>query len=195
MSEPTVVVLQEAVTREAFAELAATRGWKPMGDVVRGHFVLASERYTSSDGTTLEYLEDHTSDVRCVQLRGARQDDLASLVRQHLPGYTAEELLRALAEDEEPLTWIRGLSRLAACRPATMQARYLALWSRGLNHELVPIRRAAIRTCYGCKWPELPPIVQARLGVERELIQPLQALHDYLQRLERRASATNPPEA
>lgn len=181
MSDDATLVFRGSVDREAIVRFARRLGWTPTGDVQRGHFVLASERFTTSDGTTVEYLEDHTADVRFVQLSGPSQTSVASILRESLPCYDADELLRLLPNAEHPREWIRGLSRLAVYRPDETHPRYLALWSRALNHPELAVRRAAIRTCYGCTWPELLPLVMARIAVDRALERPLTALARHLQ--------------
>ncbi len=179
---PSIVVLDEAVRHAVILDVARRWGWKPLGDVRRGHFVLASERFTAADGTSIEYLEDHTADVRFVQLVGPGQLDIAHRLRQELPHYDEQTLLREVPQALEPLEWVRGLSRLAAYRPRELSTPYLALWSRALNHLDRAVRRAAIRTCYGCPWPELVPLVAGRVALERELRKPLQTLARHLER-------------
>lgn len=180
MTDPSVVVFRDSVGRNTIALVAHRHGWKLLGDVVRGHFVLASERFAADDGTIVEYLEDHTAAVRFAQIRGPGQGLIASTLRNTLPYFEPEEILRNLPDSDDPHAWIRGLSRLSACRPSQTHARYLALWSRGLNHAQVAVRRAAIRTSYGCSWPELMALVQGRAAVEAELKAPLRALLQHL---------------
>ena len=181
MSEDDTLVFRESVDRDRIVAFARRLGWSASGDVQRGHFVLASERFTTSDGTTIEYLEDHTGDVRFAQLSGPSQTSVASILRESLPCYEASELLRALPESKEPIEWLRGLSRLAVYRPKQTNTLYLSLWSRALNHADASVRRAAVRTCYGCTWPELLPLVLGRIAVEREIKRPLQALARHLE--------------
>ncbi|MEM6293130.1 MAG: hypothetical protein AAGA54_17775 [Myxococcota bacterium] len=179
---PSIIVLNDVVHHAAILEVARRWGWKPVGDVRRGHFVLASERFTASDGTSIEYLEDHTANVRFMQLVGPGQRDIVRRLRQELPYYDEQVLLREVPQATEPVDWIRGLSRLAAYRPREFSTPYLALWSRALNHRDRAVRRAAIRTCYGCPWPELVPLVAGRIAVERELRKPLKTLAQHLER-------------
>jgi len=181
VSEDDTLVFRESVDRDRIVAFARRLGWSASGDVQRGHFVLASERFTTSDGTTIEYLEDHTGDVRFVQLSGPSQASVASILRESLPCYEARELLKTLPECKEPIEWLRGLSRLAVYRPKQTNTLYLSLWSRALNHADAAVRRAAVRTCYGCTWPELLPLVLGRIAVEREIKRPLQALARHLE--------------
>ncbi|MBV1859219.1 MAG: hypothetical protein KUG77_12465 [Nannocystaceae bacterium] len=192
MSEDDTLVFRESVDRDQVVAFARRLGWTASGDVQRGHFVLASERFTTSDGTTIEYLEDHTGDVRFVQLSGPSQRSVAAVMRESLPCYDASELLRALPESKEPIEWLRGLSRLAVYRPKHTNTLYLSLWSRALNHADVSVRRAAIRTTYGCTWPELLPLVIGRIAVEREIKRPLQALARHLKSVATGAATTRP---
>lgn len=181
MSDEPTLVFRGSVDRATIVAFARRLGWTATGDVQRGHFVLASERFTTSDGTTVEYLEDHTADVRFVKLSGPSQSSVAAILRESLPCYDADELLGTLPDAQHPVEWIRGLSRLAIYRPAHTHPRYLALWSRALNHPELAVRRAAVRTCYGCTWPELAPLVLARIAVDPALERPLKALARHLQ--------------
>lgn len=192
MSEDDTLVFRESVDRDRLVGFARRLGWSGSGDVRRGHFVLASERFTTSDGTSIEYLEDHTGDVRFVQLSGPSQSSVASILRESLPCYEASELLRTLPEAKEPIQWLRGLSRLAVYRPKQTNTLYLSLWSRALNHTDASVRRAAVRTSYGCTWPELLQLVLGRIAVEREIKRPLQALARHLKRVAAGAATTRP---
>ncbi len=183
MSEEGTLVFRESVDRKAIVRFAVRLGWAPAGDVERGHSVLASERFTSSDGTTIEYLEDHTGDVRFVQVSGPSIHTITSILRESFPYYEAGELLDSIPDAEDPVDWIRGLSRLSVYRPELTHPKYLALWSRALNHSDVAVRRAAIRTSYGCRWPELLPLVKGRIAIEPALGSPLEALARHLQNL------------
>lgn len=195
MSEDDTLVFRESVDRDRIVGFARRLGWAASGDVQRGHLVLASERFTTSDGTTIEYLEDHTGDVRFVQLSGPSQGSVASILRESLPCYDAADILRTLPESKEAVEWVRGLSRLAVYRPQQTDSLYLSLWSRALNHADASVRRAAVRTSYGCAWPELLPLVLGRIAVERELERPLQALARHLKSVVATGSATTPPSA
>ncbi len=192
MTEDDTLVFRESVDRDRIVAFARRLGWSGSGDVQRGHFVLASERFTTSDGTTIEYLEDHTGDVRFVQLSGPSQTSVAAILRESLPCYDADELLRTLPDSTQAMEWLRGLSRLAVYRPKQTNSRYLSLWSRALNHADPAVRRAAVRTSYGCTWPELLPLVLGRIAVEREIKRPLQALARHLKSVEAGAATTRP---
>lgn len=192
MSDDGTLVFRESVDRESIVAFARRLGWASSGDVQRGHFVLASERFTTSDGTTVEYLEDHTSDVRFVQISGPSLHTVGSILRESFPHYDADTLLGALPDADDPLDWIRGLSRLAVYRPELTHPRYLALWSRALNHADTAVRRAAIRTSFGCRWPELLPLVLGRAAIDRELKRPLEALARHLKSLAAGGATTRP---
>jgi hypothetical protein len=182
MNEPVVIVLRDNTSRERVETLAAEHGWRAIGDVVRGHFVLASRRWYEADGTIIEYLEDHTADVRYLTIDGPGQDSAASALRDGLPCFTTEELFAELDASDDPIVWIRGLGRLSVLRPKKLDTRYVALWERALSHPVRAARRAAIRTAYGCTWPELAALVHARLDDETELQAPLEHLRAYLER-------------
>jgi hypothetical protein len=192
VSEEGTLVFRESVGRDSMLAFARRLGWVSSGDVQRGHFVLASERFTTSDGTTVEYLEDHTADVRFVQVSGPSQQAVTSILRESLPHYDAESLLSDLPTAEDPREWIRGLSRLSVYRPNATHPRYLAVWSRALNHADESVRRAAIRTSYGCSWPELLPLVLGRIALERTLRRPLEALARHLQSVAAGDATTRP---
>lgn len=192
MSEDDTLVFRESVDRDRIVGFARRLGWSAIGDVQRGHLVLASERFTTSDGTSIEYLEDHTGDVRFVQLSGPSQGSVASILRESLPCYDAAEILRTLPDATEPLEWLRGLSRLAVYRPKQTNTLYLSLWSRALNHPNVSVRRVAVRTSYGCTWPELLPLVLGRLAVEQNIKRPLQALARHLKGVATGIATTRP---
>ena len=182
MIEPIVIVLRDNVSRDRIEALAVEHGWHPIGDVVRGHFVLASRRFYDEVGTMIEYLEDHTSDVRYMVIDGAAQDTVGTAVRDGLPSYTEAELVAELEGSGDPIVWIRGLGRLSVLRPKRLDARYFSLWERGFQHPSRAVRRAAIRTAYGCTWPEMHELVVGRVAVETELRQPLEHLRAYLDR-------------
>lgn len=182
MNESEVIVLRDNTARDRVEALAVDHGWRPIGDVVRGHFVLASSRWYDTDGTMIEYLEDHTADVRYVNVEGVGQKKVAAAIRDALPCYGENDLLAELEGNEDPIAWIRGLSRLSVLRRRETDPRFVALWERALQHPARAARRAAIRTAYGCDWPELAALVRARIGVEKELAEPLEHLRAYLDR-------------
>jgi hypothetical protein len=182
MNDPVIIVLRDNVSRERVEALAGEHRWHPVGDVVRGHFVLASRRFFDEVGTMIEYLEDHTSDVRYVAIDGAAQDSVGAAIRDALPSYTEAELIAELEGSGDPIVWIRGLGRLSVLRPKRMDPRWLSLWERGFQHPSRAARRAAIRTAYGCAWPELAELVGSRLEHDTELREPLEHLRAYLER-------------
>jgi hypothetical protein len=182
MNAPAVLVLRDNVSRDRMEALAAELGWRSIADVVRGHFVLASRRWYDAQGTIVEYLEDHTADVRWVNLDGVGQDEIATTIRDALPCFTVDELFTEIEESEDPIVWIRDLGRLSVLRPRNADPRFVALWNRALSHPVRAVRRAAIRTAYGCDWPDLAALVRARLEEETELRRPLDHLRAYLER-------------
>jgi hypothetical protein len=177
-----IIILRETATCERLNGLADELHWEEVADVVRGHFVLASKRWSDPAGTTIEYFEDHTSDARYVAVEGHAADAVAASIRDTLPHFDEDELLRELEGNDDPIAWIRGLGRLCVLRPTEPDPRYVSLWYRGLTHPQRAARRAAIRTAYGCRWPELLDVVRKRLGEEYELKEPLEHLLAYLER-------------
>ncbi len=177
-----ILVLTESAGPAQIKELAERRGWSPAGETVRSHFVLASRRYIDQDDTLIEYFEDHIGEVRFIQISGPSQSPLADILTDALPCHSEEQLLEDVTHAATPLAWIRGLSRLAVCHPVEVTAPYLELWTKAFQHPHVAVRRAAIRTAYSCRWPELIPLVGERLELDHELEGPLRHLQEFLAR-------------
>lgn len=177
-----ILVLTEQVEVSQLEEIADRRGWVRSGETVRSHFVLASRRYRDQDDTLIEYFEDHIGEVRFIQISGPSQSPLFDILADALPVHSEEQLIADLEHTVKPLAWIRGLSRLAVCHPAKATPTYLGIWAKGLRHPHKAARRAAVRTAYSCRWPELVEIVIARLETDAELRGPLQHLLEFLNR-------------
>jgi len=176
------IVLGDHVEASAIAAWAGRHGTLAK-DVARGHSELAERRWRATDGSEIVHLQDHVGEVRYVVLGGPRELALAVELRAAFDTEDPGTLLAALQPSADPRSWIRALSKLAVCRPATLEGRWLAAWERGLAHPARPVRRAAIRTCYGCTWPEIAVVVQRRLAEETELRPQLEALLEHLRRL------------
>ncbi len=169
------------------ADLAGVHAWlelhgEPVEDVARGHSELACRRVAAIDGTEAALLDDHVGDVRYVSLRGPRAAAWASELARTFACESPTALLSALRDDAEPRRWIRALSKLAVLRPPRAESAWLTAWSRALAHPHRAVRRAAIRTCYGARWPELLALVELRLTEDHELSGPLAQLCEHLAR-------------
>lgn len=176
------IVLHDHVEASSIATWASRRG-DLVKDVARGHSELAERRWRSDDGSEIVHLQDHVGEVRYVVLHGPRELEWAVELRAAFDTEDPGTLVASLQTSGDPRSWIRALSKLAVCRPAALEGRWLAAWERALAHSARPVRRAAIRTCYGCKWPELVKLVEARLGAETELSVQLEALLEHLRRI------------
>jgi hypothetical protein len=175
-----VVVLREHVSERDVATLVEGLGFTLVDDTTRGYFVLATKAWTGSDGTQLVHVEDHTADVRWVQTTGTDRMRLITTIRERLPYYDPVELLSAAQAEESPAACIRVISRLVPYRPDDCDPRFLAAWERMLTHRVRAVRRAAIRTAYGCPWPELRQLVERQLETEEELVPQLRQLVQHL---------------
>jgi hypothetical protein len=167
------------------ADLAAVRSWLDthgtrVEDIARGHSELACLRVAASDGSEAALLDDHVGDVRYVSLCGPQTPLWAAELARRFPCESATALLMALRDDTEPRRWIRTLSKLAVLRPEHAEPLWLSAWSRALAHPHRAVRRAAIRCCYGARWPELLALVERRLAEDAELTGPLTQLRAHL---------------
>lgn len=176
------IVLGDHVEAHAIAKWAGMHAVL-VADVARGHSELAERRWRSDDGSEIAHLQDHVGEVRYVVLRGPRELAWAVELRAAFDTEDPGTLLASLQPSADARSWIRALSKLAVCRPAALEGRWLAAWARALEHTSRPVRRAAIRTSYGCAWPELAHLVEERSIVETELGAQLSALLEHLRRL------------
>lgn len=176
------LVLDDAVDSAAVIAWLLLRG-ELCEDVPRGHSELACRRVRTTAGDELAYLEDHVAEVRFVTLHGPRATAYADQLMRAFRFVARGALLASLDEGATPSTWIRGLSKLAVLRPMAAEAALVAVWTRALAHPVTAVRRAAIRTCYGCRWPALHAIVHARIEVDARLRGPLQQLAAHLARV------------
>lgn len=178
MSVPALV-LRESVTLDALHELARAREWTLAGEDERTHWLLRSVWWTSADGIRITYNEDHTADVRFVEVEGAGASACWPVLRDALPHYTADELLEQ-ASRVEPCALIGILGRLAVLRPDAEDPRWLRVWSDAAHHRERGVRRAAIRTAYGCSWPGLVEVVSERIDNDVRLREAWQDLDRHL---------------
>lgn len=165
----TVLVLKDHVHRETVLSLARERGWKCINDMPRAHYVMATTRWRADHDNEIAYIEDHTSDVRSISVRGRDEFEIAEDISMQLDCFREDELLLEVESNPDARARMRALNRLSACRPAEVNHRYLAAWARALSDPDKVVRRAAIRTAYGCMWPELAVVVRQRVDHEVEL--------------------------
>jgi hypothetical protein len=182
MSDPAeIVVLREQVSERDVIAFVTEQGLELIDDTTRGYDVLATKAWATPDHTQLVHIEDHTADVRWVQTSGPDRMRLVTALRERLPYYDPVELLSAAQAEESPTACIRIISRLVPYRPGDCDPRFLAAWKRMLAHENKAVRRAAIRTAYGCPWPELCELVEQRLEVDEALGTQLRQLLRHLE--------------
>ncbi len=177
----TLVLDDSAEARAVIASLLM-RG-ELFEDVARGHSELACRRIRTSTGDELAYLEDHVAEVRFITIDGPQATAHADQLMRAFRFVARGTLLASMNDNAPPGAWIRGLSRLAVLRPAVADAALLAIWTRALAHPVAAVRRAAIRTCYGCRWPALGAIVRARIDADPRLREPLRQLAAHLARI------------
>lgn len=168
-AEHEFVVLRDQVSLAEVVAFVDERGFTLVDDTTRGYFILATKAWATSDGTQLAYVEDHTADVRHIQTAGPDRIRLATAARERLANYDPSELLSIAQSAEDPRTCIQTISRLVPYRPEDCAPRFLAAWERMIAHPVKAVRRAAIRTAYGCRWPQLRALIERRLPAEDEL--------------------------
>ncbi len=189
---PTTTVLVLA-DRDDVREVA---GWlrahgHAIEDVDRSHDELACVRVRTADDCELAVLGDHVGDVVYVTVVGAPA--LATAWVSQLAGRFTwvgpTEVLATLRDDAgtatpaAPSVWIGALSRLAVLRGELENPAMLAAWTAALAHPVTAVRRAAIRTCHGTRWPGIRAALEARLAVEPDLQRGLRSLLARLQDL------------
>lgn len=153
----------------------------------RSHDELAGVGFRADDGTSIWVLEDHIGEVAYATVEGPTAGLWAAKVRRSAPCISIASVLTELAGTPTPLAWIRGLSRLAVLRDdvdaATQSAAMVRLWTTALAHRERIVRRAAIRTAHGARWPALEAAVRERIERDAELRVPLQQLASHFSRL------------
>ena len=169
------LVLRDQADVTDLVELAAELGFRLLGEDERTHWLLQSMWWEADDGTRIAYSEDHTACARFIEVEGPSADTIRSRLSAALPHYSEDEVLTE-AESGEPVVVVGALGRLAILRPADPDPRYLEVWRRCLSHGERGVRRAAIRTGFGCAWPEFRDLVAQRLEREVRLKDALQDL-------------------
>jgi hypothetical protein len=158
----------------------------------RSHDELAGTGYRTDDGVSLSVLEDHVGLVPYVTLDGPGAARWAAEIRRLVPCVALSSVLGDLTGatgqggQGGAVAWIRGLSRLAVLRDdvdaASSTAAMVRTWTTALAHRDRIVRRAAIRTAHGARWPALRDAVVARIARDPELARPLRQLADHLAR-------------
>ena len=105
---------------------------------------------------------------------------MAKQVRAAIPSDPRSVLLEAAHVRTGPGALIRLAGKLADSRPARSDPAHLAALQRLLSHEVLAVRRAAVRTAYSYSWPELYDIVFARYQEDEKLAPQLEHLLSYL---------------
>ncbi|MEM7153957.1 MAG: hypothetical protein AAF799_13995 [Myxococcota bacterium] len=177
-----VIVLRDEVSLDDLLQLAAEQGWVLRGETARAHLVLASRRWTSREGVELTYVADHPGGAHSVRIVGKASSRVARNLRERVSAYSEDELLAVVLDHDppDPVACIRVASKLAACRPELADARHLQAIEVLLAHPEPAVRRAGIRSTYGCRWPELRNVVDRRLAQEDRFIPQLEHLQRHL---------------
>lgn len=181
MSE-RVLVLRDEVSLPAVLALAEQEGWELREETGRAQLLLASRRWTTEMGEEITYVADHIGGACSLRVRGAGAAATAERLRERIACHDEDELLAVVldADPPDPVQCIRVAGKLAACRPQRMEPRHLAALERLLGHPQVAVRRAGIRTAYGCDWKELRGLVELRRADEQRLWVQLEQLRRFL---------------
>ncbi|MBL4685909.1 MAG: hypothetical protein JKY37_15040 [Nannocystaceae bacterium] len=184
MRATDVIVVRDDVPRARMWTLAREQQWPRTGQTDRGHLVVASEQWAPSSGLTVTWVEDHTSDVRSVRVTGSPDAvrPLAAEVRDALPHHPRATLIAAVQGEQRPATLIGLAGKLASCRPAQCDSAHLAAVQVLLAHEVLAVRRAALRNCYRYGWPQMQALVRTRYEEDDELGPQLDHLLTFLLR-------------
>lgn len=176
------IVLHDDVGLAQLADLARQEGWTLVGETAGAHWVLATRRWQTETGVKITHVFDHPGGTHWLRLTGVQAKDRARRLRARLPHHTENELLDIVlqAAEPDPVACIRAASKIAAYRPAAFELRHLAALEKLLGHSSVAVRRAGIRSAYGCRWPELRELVKRRREQEQRLVDQLADLDAYL---------------
>jgi hypothetical protein len=179
-----VVVLCDEVSVGAVLALADAEGWQLREETSRAHLVLASRRWDTTTGEEVTHVLDHPGGAQSLLVKGTWAAALAKRLRDWLPCHTEDELLDVVLGVEVPdaTACVRVASKLAALRPTPCEPRHLAALERLLGHPVDAVRRAGIRSAYGCRWKELRALVERRHAVEARLGAQLEELRRHLDR-------------
>lgn len=180
MSE--VLVLRDEVSPSSVGLVADAEGWKLREETSRAHLVLASRRWLLASGEEITYVADHPGGAQSLRIAGAGAAKVARRMRQWLPCHTEDELLAVVlgGDEPDPVACVRVASKLAAIRPEQPDARHVAALGRLLGHPKDAVRRAGIRSAYGCRWKELRALVEERRAEEQRLWVQLEELRRWL---------------
>lgn len=183
---PETLVLRDEVSAAAVLALADGEGWQLREETSRAHLVLASRRWLTTSGEEVTYVIDHPGGAQSLRVEGTWATALAKRLRDWLPCHVEAELLDvvlgpALGSDApDPTECVRVASKLAAIRPEQPEPRHVAALERLLGHPVDAVRRAGIRSAYGCRWIELRAMVERRRIEEKRLAVQLEELRKHL---------------
>jgi hypothetical protein len=176
-----VLVLRDGVDAAAVLALADAEGWRLREETARAHLVLASRRWVTTSGEVVTWVVDHPGGASSLRIEGTGAAALTRRLRDRLPCHDEDELLAVvLSESADPVQLVRVASKLAACRPERADPRHVDALARLIGHDVEGVRRAGIRSAYGCRWPELREVVQAQRGKELRLLVQLVELRRWL---------------
>jgi hypothetical protein len=183
-----VLVLRDEVSAAAVLALADAEGWQLREESSRAHLVLASRRWITTTNEEVTYVIDHPGGAQSLRVEGTWAAALAKRLRDWLPCHAEAELLDVVlgpdgtdrAVEPDPVECVRVASKLAAIRPEHPSPRHVAALARLLGHPSDAVRRAGIRSAYGCRWPVLRAVVERRRAEEQRLAAQLEALRRYL---------------
>lgn len=178
------LVLADACDSPALRLWLAPRA-RVLDEIARSHSELGCVQLGLDDGTVIDLLADHVGEVAYAKLTGPRAAAWAQSIAGRFRCLSIPNLLPMLHDGADPRQWIRALTRLAVLRSESSDQALLGAWSRALAHPHRAVRRAAIRTCHGSRWPELRAVVGARIGVDHGLRGPLEQLAAHLDRISR----------
>ena len=181
------LVLRDEASAAAVLALADAEGWQLREETSRAHLVLASRRWVTTSGEEVTYVIDHPGGAQSLRVEGTWASALAKRLRDWLPCHSEAELLDVVlgpsgseASEPDPVACVRVASKLAAIRPESPEPRHVAALERLLCHPVDAVRRAGIRSAYGCRWKELRTLVERRRGEEKRLVAQLEELRKHL---------------
>jgi hypothetical protein len=179
-----ILVLRDEATAASVVALADAEGWQLHEETARAHLVLASRRWVTTTGEEVTYVIDHPGGAQSLRVEGTWAAALAKRLRDWLPCHTETELLDVVLGADggelDPVACIRVASKLAALRPEQPEPRHMVVLECMLDHPADAVRRAGIRSAYGCRWTELRELVEQRMAVEERLRPQLEALWRHL---------------
>lgn len=179
-----MLVLRDEATAAAVLALADAEGWQLLEETSRAHFVLASRRWLTTTGEEVTYVIDHPGGAQSLRVEGPWAPALAKRLRDWLPCHTEDELLDVVLAAEggepDPVACVRVASKLAVLRPEEPEPRHVVVLECLLDHPVDAVRRAGIRSAYGCRWEELRVVVERRRGEEQRLAVQLEELRRHL---------------